>query len=510
MQQERVSNPWFNNLWILLPLMAVGLGLFYRTGFLPIEGPILGGLLFATLAMLRPDLALLFVPLTVPLYLMPSYIPGFFGAALPLHELALLAATLGTALHLVLPHERQRRARLRDVWEAVRPLRIPIALFVGAAVLGVLLAVPEGRGAALREFRWLVLEPLLFVLLALFWALEHRQRAPFYSLLLFGSYALSAALVALIGVLQLVGLDLVPLFGWRRAFSDTVVAESGILRVTSVYGHPNNLGLALGRAWPVAAALAVGLWWAGRTRLAWGFGVAACMSLLGLAASLSRGAWLGALVAAAVLGLALYYFRRSESDQRVRIVPFLIGLPLLAGVLLGLALSLRPEGGSVDARVLLWNEALAYMRLHPLGIGLDQFYFYHNPEFGRSLIDPALIGTSEEFAAHPHNMLLDTWLRIGPLGLLAFTWLLWAWIRKATTRLRTRPITPPVVLAAGTLAALAAALTHGLVDHFYFVPDLAFAFWLLLAAAAIPALTEGGVSATIQPLDDRTQMDSQA
>ena len=39
------------------------------------------------------------------------------------------------------------------------------------------------------------------------------------------------------------------------------------------------------------------------------------------------------------------------------------------------------------------------------------------------------------------------------------------------------------VLAAGLLAAMIAALVHGLVDSFYFWPDLAFAFWLLLALA---------------------------
>ncbi len=36
-------------------------------------------------------------------------------------------------------------------------------------------------------------------------------------------------------------------------------------------------------------------------------------------------------------------------------------------------------------------------------------------------------------------------------------------------------------LAAGLLAAMAAALVHGMVDNFYFVPDLAIVFWLQLA-----------------------------
>jgi O-antigen ligase len=495
---QRLNNPW-----LLLPLMAFGLGLFYRTGFMPIAWPILGGALFAALALWRPDLALLFVPFTAPLYLMPSYVPGFFGAALPLHELTLLAAAAGTALHLAWPHERQRRARVLDVRLALSMLAFPIAMFVVAAVLGVTEATPEGRGAALRELRWLVIEPLIFVALAVYWALEYRRRASVYGMLLLGSYALSSLLVALIGVLQLAGIDLVPLFGWRRAFSETVVADSGVLRVTSVYGHPNNLGLALGRAWPVAAALAFGLWRLKRFPLANFFALAAVVSLAGLAASLSRGAWLGALAAGAVLALTLYTARGRA--QRVRRWPIIAGVLVLGGVVLGLALSLRPEGGSVDARVLLWGEALAYLRLHPVGIGLDQFYYYHNPEFGRSLIDPTLIGTSEEFAAHPHNLLLDTWLRLGPLGVAAFIWLIAAWVRTALVRARSGALGAAV--AAGTLAALAAALTHGLVDNFYFVPDLAFVFWLLITAACVPALTEPGVSATMQALNHQSQLD---
>jgi O-antigen ligase len=91
-----------------------------------------------------------------------------------------------------------------------------------------------------------------------------------------------------------------------------------------------------------------------------------------------------------------------------------------------------------------------------------------------SLIDPSLIGTSDQYAAHPHNLLLDIWLRLGPLGLLAFGWLL-----ARCFRLAFRQIDRPVAL--GALAALTAALVHGLVDNFYFVSDLAFAFWLLVA-----------------------------
>ena len=110
---------------------------------------------------------------------------------------------------------------------------------------------------------------------------------------------------------------------------------------------------------------------------------------------------------------------------------------------------------------------------------MGQFYFYHNPEFGRSLIDPALRATSERFASHPHNMLLDTLLRVGPLGLAAFVWLLARFYRQGfAARAQGRAA---ALVALGALAAMTAALVHGMVDQFYFVTDLAFAFWLLIA-----------------------------
>jgi O-antigen ligase len=133
--------------------------------------------------------------------------------------------------------------------------------------------------------------------------------------------------------------------------------------------------------------------------------------------------------------------------------------------------------GSTPPRLLLWREAVGYIRRYPLGIGLDQFVFYHDPSNGRSLIDPALVGTSEQYAAHPHNLLLDIWLRLGPLGLVAFGWLLVRFFRRGLRMVRA----DAAPLALGALAAMVAALAHGLVDNFYFVPDLALAFWLLIA-----------------------------
>jgi O-antigen ligase len=341
-----------------------------------------------------------------------------------------------------------------------------------------------------------------------------------FTLRLVVAFALSGALVGLLGLLQFAGLDLVPLLGRKQCFAPdggpcaNIVLDGAVRRALSVYGHPNNLGLYLGRVWPLAAALATAAWNRNQSAMkksapmpgahttgmkmgqrfsmlnsAWlpilFFVLCSLFSLGGIVVSFSRGAWLGAAAALVVLvlGIASERWRSVAAHTRWWSVVggrwSVVGIAALA-IIGGLVLTLRGDvtAGSTPIRLLLWREAAGYIWRHPLGIGLDQFGVYHDPGSGSSLIDPSLIGTSEQYAAHPHNLLLDIWLRLGPLGLLAFGWLLARWFRDGW-RAAQVPVTRP--LALGALAALVAALVHGLVDNFYFVPDLAITFWLLLA-----------------------------
>jgi O-antigen ligase len=372
--------------------------------------------------------------------------------------------------------------------------------------LGVALAAERGR--ALREFRWLIVEPLIFYALVKLQLAARRSQEtePLsqFTRSLIAAFVLSGAIAGLLGLLQFAGLDLVPLLGQKECFAPdggpcaNIVADGGVRRVLSVYGHPNNLGLYLGRVWPLAAALAAhnAKNKEQRTESKGSvvfFVLCSLFCLGGIVVSFSRGAWLGALAALAVLALGLTKDQRRRTNVapepssfvfRLSSLRWLLGLGVALAVVGGLALSLRGDvtAGSTPIRLLLWREAAGYIRQHPLGIGLDQFGFYHDPGSGLSLIDPALIGSSEQYAAHPHNLILDTWLRLGPLGLLAFGWLLARCFRAWP---RGGPASAASAIALGATAALVAALAHGLVDNFYFVPDLAIAFWLLLALVEV-------------------------
>ncbi len=559
---------------VVLLLMGLALVVAYRISpALPVT--LLGLLAFGLLALWRPDLALLYVPLTVPLYFMPKAIfderfglrPE--GIALPLHELVLISV-LGATIVRWGGAQMMRGAGTRghadtrtpDGVRGSQPAPIayrlsaigyrlaPLALFILAGLWGLLIAAE--RGPALREFRWMIVGPLLFYALIRFQQ-TYAPRETTALRLLLPAFLLSGALVGLIGILQFLGLNLVPFIGQKVGFSDDSIFVEGVRRVSSVYGHPNNLGLFMGRVWPIAAALAVGAWVGRRDTGTRGHGgtrtrghadtrtlttedqrpkttelvrrlssvvlhpssfilhpssfilhpssfilhpssfiyrpssaslplvfcaICALLSLGGLLVSFSRGAYLGAGAATLLIGVCLAPndFWRS---RRVRIaLASLAALAVVAGAAL-VALDIErfnPFGASSGIRLKTWASALAMLRDHPLGIGLDQFGRLY-PQY----IDPALSNTNEINTAHPHNLLLDIALRLGPLGLLAFGWLLLRFFRHTVQTTQPGVFTP---LAVGLAAAMLAALVHGMVDAFYFWPDLAFAFWLFIALAA--------------------------
>jgi O-antigen ligase len=135
---------------------------------------------------------------------------------------------------------------------------------------------------------------------------------------------------------------------------------------------------------------------------------------------------------------------------------------------------------------------------HPLlGVGPDNFLHYYAPrrapgapwynncQPGEGYIEPGAI--DEPCLSHPHNEILDFWLSTGILGLLSFIWLeviFWRVSLRGWARWRVRREAP---LALGAMAAMLAALVHGLVDNSYFLIDLSLIFWYLVALASFLA-----------------------
>ena len=354
---------------------------------------------------------------------------------------------------------------------------------------------PQARDDALRAFRWFIAEPLIFVALIRSHACWPPAGAPIDALAqarrLLNLFVIGGAAVALLGLLQFAGYLLHAQFE-PATFASGAGLLGGIRRVTSVYGNPNNLALYIGRVWPLAAALALAARAEHAPRwLARGYWLCMLLCLSALLLSLSRGAWLGA--GAALIVLILPAVRHRFGRRSLPGVLITSAILVAVGALI-FALRGGPLGGSADVRILFWQESLKLLDHRPLGVGLDQFFYYHNPAYARSMIDPVLATTQERYARQPHNLLFEIWFNLGPLGVIAFGWLLARCLRhvRATPRLGLSPAAG--LLARGVVATLAAALVHGMVDSFYFWPDIAIAFWLLVGVSELLAQDTSSVA----------------
>ena len=217
----------------------------------------------------------------------------------------------------------------------------------------------------------------------------------------------------------------------------------------------------------------------------WGVRGALLLCTVALFFTFSRGAWLACAVACAFV--VAPYARRLSVPRRRRVLlwSLAVGTPLLLGAF---ALALRVErfrslfapAGTAMLRLRLWQSALRMALDHPLwGVGLDQFLYlyprYIHPDAWR---EPNL--------SHPHNLVLDFWLRLGLPGVVALGWI--AWLVVGRVRAGGWPaapgaspgLAPGAPLVWGVAGALIAVVVHGLMDNSFFVIDLAYGCWVLL------------------------------
>jgi len=246
--------------WIEVGLwaaMGLGLALCYLGRTLPVMTA--GLLLLGSLALLRPDLALLLVPLTAPLFLTQLIDPiNGQQLALPPHELALLVSaaaalptTLAKSVRSLSSAPAGRHHRLNRLGRAATRHAPEVLLLLGG-LAGLWMAVPEpeARADALRAFRWFIAEPLIFVALIRLHAGWPVPGAPTDTLVqlrrLLNLFVIGGVAVALLGLFQFAGYLVHAQFA-PVSFAAGGGLLGGMQRVTSVYGNPNNMALYLGR-----------------------------------------------------------------------------------------------------------------------------------------------------------------------------------------------------------------------------------------------------------------------
>lgn len=407
--------------------------------------------LLAVLVILRLDLGLALIAFAAPFYLQSR---AMFDRAFSVAEIAVLLCLVSWLVHRATQAKRQgaRSAGKTAPISAPPGLDWAVVFFLAAAFVS--LFVAELPGVALREFRVVVLEPVLFYLMLRTTPLDREARWRIVD-----AFVLGAVGVALVGLYQ-------------YTFTEQVItAEAGLRRLNSVYGSPNNVGLYLGRAFPILVAVAL----FGRYRpRRWLYGGGAVMVGAAIVLSFSKGAILFGLPASLLaLGL-LAGGRWLWATLGLLGVTGLVAIPTLRTPRFTSLFDL--ESGTSFFRLNLWRSTIDMIRDHPLlGVGLDNFLYAYRGRY----IRPA--AWQEPNLSHPHNVILDYWSRLGALGLAAGIWLQAAFWRLALPLRRlSRP--DERALALGLMASMVDFLAHGLVDNSYFLVDLAFAFFFTLGS----------------------------
>ena len=406
---------------------------------------LVGLLLYGASSLLRPDIALLtaiwsipFAPLRVRLG------PGSFGPT----EISVLIAAGAAGWHWLVTEPDQRPTRAKR-WHM---LDWTILALVVVSIASCFWA--EYQHEALRELREMILEPALLYLLLRQRPLDPERDGRWSQMLIASGVAL--ALYALV---------IYPTAGG-------VIEAEGVRRARAFYGSPNNLALMLERLIPMALAFC--LWSTGHWRR-WCHGLGAGLMVLALLLSFSRGAILIGLP----IGLGVLLLLKGGRTRWIILALLALGLiamiPLMRTERFSSLLDL--SSGTAFVRTNLWHASIEMVRDHPiLGLGLDNFLYYYG-DYAR---EGALV---DRWLNHPHNIVLDFWLRLGSAGLAVLLTMVVAWTRSLCHIARQQIPSATKALVAGLAVGLLAAVAHGLIDASFFVTELA--YWMLFASALL-------------------------
>jgi putative inorganic carbon (hco3(-)) transporter len=391
------------------------------------------------------------------------YRPATVGTqSFPASELLLFATCAGLATRITI--DAVRADNLSPILASLRQvitsrLVTVLAILVSAGAVGAMRPYDVShRADSLREWRWVLLEPLLLLGLASIVILRPHER----------KFAAASLIV---------GACLAALYGIGDVIWNTGVAADGVNRVTGSYPHPNALAMYFSRITALAGAWMVFDPRARKVLLAPVLLVSA-MTI----ATYSRGAFL-ALGAASVASLA-------GVPRRLR--PAVLALPATAA-LVGV-ITARDRmldllgGGSGSLRLDIWTSALQMIADRPIrGYGPDQFLYAYLPRY----IAPT--AWQERFTSHAHNIFLDFWIRLGIIGFAFIACAVAVCLVALVGAIRRRDSVHS--LRAASIVALVAIVVHGLVDNAYFSHDLAMSTWLIAWLAFGPEMLDSAEGA---------------
>lgn len=423
-------------------------------------------MLVVVLFALRLDFAFALIVFAIPFWNYPKVLFG--GFELSPVEVLTWAAAAAFVLNEILEYQF---TRVRMLFAARFSLLSGFDLLALAFFFLSLLSTrwAGNFGVASREFRIMVLDPLL-----LYGLLRMMPRA--------GNTSRSGAIAQCLVRALLASGVAVCVIGLYQFFTGDVILADGVARLTAVWGSPNNVALYLGRLLPMALAFAL-LWRGSRAR--WVYAGSVILFGVTMVLTYSRGALLLGVPASVLFVLAAAYLQGHRLSRRTWVG---IGVALMFSAIALLWFmtterfqSLFQTGtGTGFFRVAVWTSALNMIRDHPLlGVGLDNFLY----EYPKYILPDAW---REPNLSHPHNFVLDFWTRLGIFGVLILFALVILFYRRAWRSFKATQDLYTRALMLGLMASMMNFLAHGLIDAAYFYVDLAYLFWLTMFLAQEP------------------------
>jgi putative inorganic carbon (HCO3(-)) transporter len=361
-----------------------------------------------------------------------------------------------------------------EAGSGLSPLHITAAVFWGVMALAT--AVSPVRGAALSGLIKLTLNILLFLLIA------RVARQPRVRGLVILGYILTTLPVSVYGLRQY--------FFGATALATWVDANSAVADVTRVYSFLGNPNLLAGYLIPgvMFSAAAIFAWprWVPK-----GLAVlAAGINTLCLILTLSRGGWIGFLIAGFLLLTLLVQY------WSIWFTPFWKrwALPVLLGgaaavVVLGvvsvdslrarvLSIFVGRADSSNNFRLNVWAAVLDMIRARPiLGIGPGNEAFnsvyplYQRPRYT---------------ALSAYSVFLEVMVEAGIFGLLAFLWLLVMFFNQGWVQLQRLRETQDQqgYWLMGAIASITGILGQGIADTVMYRPQISTLWWMAIAIVA--------------------------
>ncbi|PJF44265.1 MAG: hypothetical protein CUN55_04860 [Phototrophicales bacterium] len=317
------------------------------------------------------------------------------------------------------------------------------------------------RPEAMHELRVMIIGPTLFYILL-------------------RSLRFSASDLSLLIDTAIIGGMIIALIGLKNYFTnDAVVLADGSRRLIAVYGSPNAVALQLGRILPFTLAYAIVPLSAWRR----GFGLITT-AILGIAFLLTQslgGIVIGMPLTVAMLLLTWQGQRAWRWIVSMGIMGFLALIPL-SRLIPRLRNLTDFNSATTVFRINVWRSTLELLRENPLtGVGLDQFLYAYRSRY----IMPE--GAADPNLSHPHNILLEHWVRFGIWGIVAFLYTQWHFWKTVLHLLRPIRLKQGHLWAIllGCIGSMTYTLAHGLVDAGIAFINLSYFYVFLLGALTI-------------------------